>query len=522
MEQLDFFKSIRDKIYGENGWRYKHCDNRVQSLIEYFCKCIKKDKDNPVILEHINNIFAYEKNFKKFFKGGKVSDYGGSKWYLSDGNIDDDNGLTAKVFAIAIELLTSDNIYKDVYYRNQEGLIQLKEVLSHIYHCKEYGRSEATNLSVDPAIEDILDISNKEEKYGVEDFLREYDNLFKWDVTTLEYRSSLISEKLYDETIEKKFERIFDKKIIEDNVEKSIDYAEMYNEEKFDFLMNFILCSYEISLDINLFGIHKYHILHKSATESLHTKFGHQVKHEKKEISDEIIMAFATEKGYLETGSPHTLSSRGNGALDEEANYALYAYTNNQRYELYGILAMLDPMYNGARANFEYDYITEYGFNLTEEQVFKILDLIENMIFNENGYLNIQDGSNCYGFICSIYMFELFNKALKKSEFCWEVYRRLHALVDKIRTANINYLEKYDDIKHYRDYCPFMEIYDSFSNVCLGSISKSIEAALKERYIDFYKTRQKIKDQLKKNKNTDKVKKISDSGGHIKQKIKRY
>ena len=196
MKLIDFFKS---KLNGKNDIPKNEVEplaisdipsyKRVEYLINYFIRCIENDKNNTIVLNHINNIFAYQENLKNFFNEGKIWEYGA--YNFKRGSIENDNGFTIKVLSIAIELLSSENIYKVYYIKSQQGLANLKEVFRRMYILKKYNQEgkiipnnldkieEDMELELNQFIDKIFNIPKHTRNYSIKDFLNEYKNLLE-------------------------------------------------------------------------------------------------------------------------------------------------------------------------------------------------------------------------------------------------------------------------------------------------------------------------------------------------------
>ena len=435
---------------------------RVQSLIKYFSGNILENKDNELVLKHINNILNYEHKLKDFFTGDFKSfgkddhiqrkvysvEYSGDikvnyKEYL----VENDGGLTAKYFAILIEMLNSDNMYKHIYEKEQFGLYELKQLLEALYKFKN---KEATQSEIDSFMNNLFD-NTSNNKYTTADFFKEYINVIKNNISDSEYESSLFKKTEYFEyasSFKDNYPFIYANKSIfdltytndETNENVKVDYKKMSTDEQFEFIMNFILASYEseinyYKLNYNLTGSVSY-----IASEAAQSELGHQNK-KNKSITDKIIDIYTTEDNYESTGTP--FMSTVDGREDLEASYTLYAVTEKDKYPL---LRTNCKFNNSGKSNthISCSSLDDYGYNLTNQQIENILDLIESKIFN-NGLLNLNaSAKDINQFKADITMIEILGNQLKNNEKYATIEKRLKNIKTKMSIAFFDYLSRKD------------------------------------------------------------------------------
>ena len=306
----------------------------------------------------------------------------------------------------------------------------------------------------------------------------------------------------------------------------------MYNGEKFEFIMNYILALYQIELMPTYVGCQLSDPL-TSAKYSVFSSFGHQCIKKKKVIEGKIDDLSIYEEGYRKNNYPFL----GSGA-EPQAVYFLCAVSDEKEYKLcsFSCDPELDDKYTSSGERISGlaggSCVGDYGINLTKEQIVRIFEIIKNFIINKDGYLNLANGYDSDAFCCCITMMEIYNDAYKDSEYHEFISEKIKELKNLIEFADINYLAKlkkpeeikfeseeqrayynlYNDCMAYtcsKAYDPLVcpdYIYDGDTDRFVAKESNEIKKILKEKREAFHLTQESAVEQYNSvTKNIDKL-----------------
>lgn len=168
-------------------------------------------------------------------------------------------------------------------------------------------------------------------------------------------------------------------------------------------------------------------------------KYGHKYN-PNEVITDEIIDIYTTDKTYEEFGDFLTFDDH------KTAEYIFYAVTKNDKYPLMGITGYFDKRY---LERLYFNILPDYCYNLSNQQLEHILDLIEQKIFID-GKLNYNARSrNIDQFRADITMIELLGHYLDNQEKSVIIENWLNKIKHSLSTSFSDSSSEKDVVKFF-------------------------------------------------------------------------